>query len=360
MKSLFFAVCSCLLYAVYAQIPSCDDFKDGLCKLDADNIVGAFSEVSSAIDCQKLCLLNEGCNFFSFFDFWERCYLVNACDTIDLFHFQGSMSGPREPSLDSCQDITPTYPPTPPTSGPTGSPTTTPPICNVTMGTLCDSHNNVILEVEHLSTPSDCQSICQNHQECNWWSHWVEEGGEHWGRCYLHYSCDILDDHECRECGGIMRPGHRCNCQHGTPWPDLDTCDDGQVHLPCEDDFIEVRYENGVSGSIINRIYLFLLFYGNQYWSVIQIFWNAVLFLKWFLKKQKFRYKIEMFYLNTIEHLFLFVEQLDQLQVGLPHSRLLTGIPILVVFQNLRWNLNKTSLQEHLKYSQSENKFLSK
>jgi len=239
MKSLFFAVCSCLLYAVYAQIPSCDDFKDGLCKLDADNIVGAFSDVSSAIDCQKLCLLNEDCNFFSFFDFWGRCYLVNACDTIDLFHFQGSMSGPREPSLDSCQDITPTYPPTPPTSGPTGSPTTTPPICNVTMGTLCDSHNNVILEVEHLSTPSDCQSICQNHQECNWWSHWVEEGGEHWGRCYLHYSCDILDDHECRECGGIMRPGHRCNCQHGTPWPDLDTCDDGQVHLPCEDDFIE-------------------------------------------------------------------------------------------------------------------------
>ena len=95
-------------------------------------------------------------------------------------YYIGSMSGPREPSLDSCQDITPTYPPTPPTSGPTGSPTTTPPICNVTMGTLCDSHNNVILEVEHLSTPSDCQSICQNHQECNWWSHWVEEGGEHW------------------------------------------------------------------------------------------------------------------------------------------------------------------------------------
>ena len=53
-----------------------------------------------------------------------------------------------------------------------------------------------------------------------------------------------------------------------------------------------------------------------------------------------------MFYLNTIEQLFLFVEQVDQLEVCLPDSRLLTGIPILAVFQNLRWNSNKTSLQK--------------
>ena len=51
-----------------------------------------------------------------------------------------------------------------------------------------------------------------------------------------------------------------------------------------------------------------------------------------------------MFYLNTNEQLFLFGEQLDQLEVCLPYSRLLTGIPILAVFQNLRWNSNKTSL----------------
>ena len=53
---------------------------------------------------------------------------------------------------------------------------------------------------------------------------------------------------------------------------------------------------------------------------------------------------MEMFYLNTIEQLFLFVEQLDQLEVCLRYSRLLTGIPILAVYQNLRWNSNKTSL----------------
>ena len=44
-----------------------------------------------------------------------------------------------------------------------------------------------------------------------------------------------------------------------------------------------------------------------------------------------------MFYLNTIK-------QLEQLEVCLPYRRLLTGIPILAVFQNLRWNSTKTSL----------------
>ena len=54
---------------------------------------------------------------------------------------------------------------------------------------------------------------------------------------------------------------------------------------------------------------------------------------------------LEMFYLNTIEQVFLFVEQLDQLEVCLPYSRFLAGIPILAIFQNLRQNSNKTSLQ---------------
>ena len=39
---------------------------------------------------------------------------------------------------------------------------------------------------------------------------------------------------------------------------------------------------------------------------------------------------IEMFYLNTIEQLVLFVEQLYQLEVCLPY------IPIQAVFQNMR------------------------
>ena len=54
---------------------------------------------------------------------------------------------------------------------------------------------------------------------------------------------------------------------------------------------------------------------------------------------------IEMLHLNTIEQLLLYVEQLYQLKICLPYSRLLTWIPILAVFQNLRWNSNKISLK---------------
>ena len=38
--------------------------------------------------------------------------------------------------------------------------------------------------------------------------------------------------------------------------------------------------------------------------------------------------ELEMFYLNTIKQLFIFVQQLDQSEVCLPYSRLLTGILI--------------------------------
>lgn len=112
-------------------------------------------------------------------------------------------------------------------------------MCNVVKGLLCDPHHedNLIIEVTHLQTVSDCQALCQNHPECNFWSHFNEEGGEHWGTCQLHYSCDVTTDHECRDCHAMTRPGHRCNCMYGTPEPDLDNCDDGEVHLPCEDEF---------------------------------------------------------------------------------------------------------------------------
>ena len=65
--------------------------------------------------------------------------------------------------------------------------------------------------------------------------------------------------------------------------------------------------------------------------------------------------KVEMFYLNTIEQYFLFVEQLFQLVFCLPYSRLLAGIPILAVFQNLWWNSNKTPLCINVLYSTVKN-----
>ena len=43
-------------------------------------------------------------------------------------------------------------------------------------------------------------------------------------------------------------------------------------------------------------------------------------------------YVIEMFYLNTIEQLFLFVEQLDQLEVCLPFSGLFKPFYVKIQF----------------------------
>ena len=54
--------------------------------------------------------------------------------------------------------------------------------------------------------------------------------------------------------------------------------------------------------------------------------------------------EVEVFYLNSIELLFHFVELYDQLEVCLPCSRLSTRIPMLAVFQNLRWSNNKMTL----------------
>merc|ERR1712154_608487 len=49
------------------------------------------------------------------------------------------------------------------------------------------------------------------------------------GTCWLHRSCGWTTDHDC---------GHRKqNCVYGAPFPDLDSCDDGEEHLPCEGDF---------------------------------------------------------------------------------------------------------------------------
>merc|ERR1711973_518210 len=134
MKSLFLAFSACLLYTTSAQIASCDVFQEGLCNLDENNIVGAYTDVATAIECQELCLSFAECNFFSFIGI--QCFLVKTCDTLDLA--EGCISGPKEPRLESCQETT--VPPTtaaPTTAAPTSAapttttppPTTTLPLC---------------------------------------------------------------------------------------------------------------------------------------------------------------------------------------------------------------------------------------
>ena len=176
--------------------------------------------------------VSGSCLYFSHLG--NQCFLLASCDTIDLC--DGCISGPTSPLLEDCSsdtttegsgeetttgdwttEVTTTTPPAttttplttatqPTTTTSTPAPTTTTeeetttemettttaglPACNVTKGLLCDEHDNLIMEVEHLNTPSDCQAICQNEAECNYWSHWREEHGEHW--CILTSSHHIL------------------------------------------------------------------------------------------------------------------------------------------------------------------------
>ena len=51
---------------------------------------------------------------------------------------------------------------------------------------------------------------------------------------------------------------------------------------------------------------------------------SSYLETNWRYRLDFLKFDIEMFYLNTVEQLFLFVEQLDHLEVCLPHTRLLT------------------------------------
>ena len=52
--------------------------------------------------------------------------------------------------------------------------------CDVNYGVVCDDPHNLIEHIEHISHASDCQAICQNHGECNFWSHYRQaEGHEH-------------------------------------------------------------------------------------------------------------------------------------------------------------------------------------
>merc|ERR1712130_495884 len=93
-----------------------------------------------------------------------------------------------------------------------------------TSGLRCDEHENTIEHIEHISSRSDCQAICQNHEGCEFFSHAMDHEG-HNGECWLHYNCDRLVEHECEDC--LMRPGHKCGCFCGPKFPDLDDCSEG-------------------------------------------------------------------------------------------------------------------------------------
>merc|ERR1711892_949214 len=276
----------------------CSVFQEGACPLSEEFIVGSDRFTDTPQACQDLCreVAHSDCAFFTHFN--TECYLLSACDTIEPC--DGCMSGPSNPLLSDCQDTTmgpDTTMPASTTMGTDGTTmeettttiadtttmmetttmqdTTAMPVtttmpetttimetttmaettiaqCDVTDGVICDEPENLIEHIEHISHASDCQAICQNHPECNFWSHYAEEGHEHWGHCLIYTDCGRTTSQECHTGGthecpqqpphkalfepmvqGIDGPpgpgGPKCHCQSGSNSPDLDECDDGSI-----------------------------------------------------------------------------------------------------------------------------------
>ena len=84
-------------------------------------------------------------------------------------------------------------------------------------GVVCDRHENEIIHVTHLPSASDCQSLCQNHDECSFFSH----NSHHEGDCWLHTQSDVLDDKDC----------HEDTCVAGPKYPDMDDCSQPEFQI---------------------------------------------------------------------------------------------------------------------------------
>merc|ERR1712123_523555 len=284
----------------------CSVFQEGACPLSEEFIVGSDRFTDTPQACQDLCreVAHSDCAFFTHFN--TECYLLTTCDTVEPC--DGCMSGPSNPLMSDCQETT-MGPETTTTMGTDGTATTTigttmpatttigttmpttttmgttipatttigttMPVtttmpetttmaettvaqCDVNEGAICDEPENLIEHIEHISHASDCQAICQNHPECNFWSHYAEEGHEHWGHCLMYTDCGRTTTEECHTAGthecppqpshmGLFEPmvhgidgppgpgGPKCHCVSGGNSPDLDECDDGSI--ACAEDF---------------------------------------------------------------------------------------------------------------------------
>jgi len=168
-------------------------------------------ETDSPGACQAKCvnsaLMGGDCKFFTHFE--TTCYLLRSCDSVAPV--PGCVSGPYLPDYDSCgfsttsgpeettTGIETTTPPEPTTTAEqTPAPTTSESGCsNFYPGFLCNAELNLIDTITHIVTPTECQTLCQLREGCNFWSHWIEVRDQHIGHCDLHWSCPYLEEDKC-------------------------------------------------------------------------------------------------------------------------------------------------------------------
>jgi len=224
-----------------APIPECNVNVGSLCRAE-DNLIEHIEHIHDVSDCQAICQNHAHCEFWSHYleehhEHWGHCLLHYNCDRLDDHECHGAerpecptvpsivfnkflrhlpitikdprpgpgpkcycMSGANQPDLDECEgDI----------------PGVFPCIDQFYPEVRCGGgHENEIAHMEGISMASDCQAICQNHDDCFFFSHFTEEGPEAWGHCFLHRRCDEFDEHECEW----------NNCFSGPQYPDMDDC----------------------------------------------------------------------------------------------------------------------------------------
>merc|ERR1719429_689918 len=95
----------------------CENFQEGTCELNENNIISFDRFTNSPAECQQKCQADAECHWFTHFD--TSCYLLDHCGTIS--HCGTCVSGPQTPDISDCP-----WPPQPgSTTSTTPAPTTT-------------------------------------------------------------------------------------------------------------------------------------------------------------------------------------------------------------------------------------------
>merc|ERR1719414_1109335 len=74
---------------VLVSAEDCSDFTAAACPLTEDNIIGFHSD-QQLVSCQKKCLHNSGCNWFTHYE--DKCWELGSCDAFD--ECKDCVSGP--------------------------------------------------------------------------------------------------------------------------------------------------------------------------------------------------------------------------------------------------------------------------
>ena len=63
--------------------PGCENFQEGTCELNENNIISTDRFTNTPAECQQKCLADSACNWFTHFETF--CYLLDHCGTLSQY-----------------------------------------------------------------------------------------------------------------------------------------------------------------------------------------------------------------------------------------------------------------------------------